>query len=193
MDIRWADFLLAIDLIPVPFPSSATPSSFIEQLEIDAVLLSGGNDLAALVPDPLNERRDQVEQALLAEALKRELPVVGICRGAQFLAQQYGSKLIEVANHVKVEHSLEVVQGSAWAKDLATYHSVNSFHRYAVSRLGADLIPLAVVRDGSIEAFMHKSLRILGLLWHPERNSQPHATDQRLFKYFLGQSDQVKK
>jgi len=44
------------------------------------------------------------------------------------------------------------------------------------------LQPLAYSKDKVIEAFKHKTLKILGIQWHPERNDNFSAFDQKLVK-----------
>ena len=50
-------------------------------------------------PDPacgeLCPRRDELEYALLSEALNRDVPLLGICRGAQFINAALGGSLYQ--------------------------------------------------------------------------------------------------
>ena len=82
----------ATPLLLVPTDDTATRISQVEQL--DGLLLSGGGDINPILigeePIPelggINPRRDTYELRLLDEALRRSLPVLGICRGMQVIA-----------------------------------------------------------------------------------------------------------
>ena len=82
----------ATPLLLVPTDNAETLISQVEQL--DGLLLSGGGDINPILigeePIPelggINPRRDTYELRLLDEALRRSLPVLGICRGLQVIA-----------------------------------------------------------------------------------------------------------
>ena len=69
---------------------------------------------------------------------------------------------------------------------------VNSNHHQAVRVLGEELCLLQQAADGTIEGFCHETLPILGVQWHPERQSgarlRADAVDAGpLLRYFVGQ------
>lgn len=75
-----------------------------------AVLLWGGTDIHPSfyrqTAHPLNEsskeisKRDWMEWELIKEAIKKQIPLIGVCRGAQFLCAAAGGTLIQhVSNH----------------------------------------------------------------------------------------------
>jgi putative glutamine amidotransferase len=77
--------------------------------EISLVLFTGGADISpALYGDlpsyltDINFKRDVEEVIAFRKALKLGLPMVGVCRGAQFLCAMAGGKLIQ---HVTGHHS----------------------------------------------------------------------------------------
>ena len=76
----------------------------------DILLLHGGEDISpALYNHPVHprtgatlapSRRDRMEWALLQQAIKLEIPIIGICRGMQMLCAAAGGSLIQdVDNH----------------------------------------------------------------------------------------------
>ncbi|HBD8787829.1 TPA: gamma-glutamyl-gamma-aminobutyrate hydrolase family protein, partial [Campylobacter jejuni] len=47
----------------------------------------------------------------------------------------------------------------------------NSFHNFAIEKLGEDLVELCLAEDNTIEAFKHKYENIFGIMWHIEREN----------------------
>ena len=73
--------------------------------EAEIVLFTGGEDVHpslynenALATTHSNIQRDRMEMAIYAEALKRKIPMVGICRGGQFLNVMNGGKMWQHVN-----------------------------------------------------------------------------------------------
>jgi len=156
-------------ITPILVPNAAPASvSWLDELSIDAVLLTGGNTpvTADMVPDDAAPERDAVEDALLAFARDRGLPLLGVCRGAQFLATRFGARLIEADGHVARDHAVTWRHGRH-----AHRATTNSFHGWALDSASFPdaLRILATADDGTVEAFEHVDEAIAGVLWHPER------------------------
>ena len=96
------------------------------------------------------------------------MPLLGICRGMQILASQYGSKLIKVKNHKAERHK---IFGT-------TEKEVNSFHEFAIQECPRDFDVTSTAHDGTIESIKHKSLPWEAIMWHPEREAQFHNDDK---------------
>jgi putative glutamine amidotransferase len=179
LDQRYAALLAACGCRCLPVPNlGAAVAGWLAALPVDGLLLSGGNDLAALGGDA--PERDATEAAMLAHARRNNLPLVGICRGMQFLAHALGGTLERRANHAGTRHA---VTGEIAA-------TVNSFHTWCITSLPADFDLLARAADGSIEAMLHRTEPLLGLMWHPERE-HPYAADDltRLANFLNRQGD----
>ncbi|OAN51500.1 gamma-glutamyl-gamma-aminobutyrate hydrolase family protein [Magnetospirillum moscoviense] len=167
LDQRWMPFLAACGMTGVPLPNhTETALQVAQACGLAALILTGGNDLAALAGDA--PERDETERALLDWAAER-LPVLGVCRGAQHLAHLAGGQLERVGGHAGTRHRVEPLG-----------REVNSFHDWAITQAppGADV--LARAADGSIEAFRLGNRT--AILWHPEREAQPHPDDIALLK-----------
>lgn len=157
---------------------------------IDGLVLTGGIDI-----DPrtygaerhravtLVERaRDDFEIALCAAARAADLPVLGLCRGAQLVNVAHGGTLLqhlpdvtELDHNVRdrvheVVHDVRVEPGSLLAEVTGDHDrlAVNSLHHQAVDRLGEDLRAVACAEDGVVEAIESGDRRVLGVQWHPE-------------------------
>ncbi len=89
--------------VPVVLPPVRPEDAAALLDRLDGVLLSGGVDvdpaLYGQAPHPklgrVNRRRDDFELALTREALRRDLPILAICRGHQVLNVATGGTLIQ--------------------------------------------------------------------------------------------------
>lgn len=186
LDTRWGSFLAQAGLLQIAVPTETTDCElFFDACEIAGLLLTGGNDLSICTDTPLSRLRDTLEKKLLAAAIKRKLPVMGICRGAQLIADFWGATFSLVDGHVSTRHPLKTLQQSRTYPDLKRLTSVNSFHNFAIKELPQDLIAIATSPDNSIEAIEHLSLPICGLMWHPEREDPFNSKDLIFFKEFF--------
>ena len=63
---------------------------------------------------------------------------------------------------------------------------VNSFHDYKIDKLNKNLITYAKTEDdNSVEFFKHKSKKIYGIMWHPERLKKISIFHKKLLKNIL--------
>lgn len=149
-----------------------------------------------------NDERATFELNLLAAALKRRIPVLGICNGLQVINTHFGGTLFQhlpdsIASDINHEqphpkhlpsHDIIIEQGSMLAsltKDLIV--QVNSTHHQAIDKLGAGLEVSAKAPDGVIEAIEASDYEfVIGVEWHPEHlNSE---LDKNLFSKLVDAS-----
>ena len=170
------------------------------------LLLTGGSDVnparygepAAAETQPPDDVRDDAESALIDEALARDLPLFGICRGMQMLNVHLGGSLIQhlptAVRHVRrtpdkglAVHQVVIESGTLLARiaDRPTWE-VNSQHHQAVARLGSGLRVCARdAVDGVIEAIELQGRRyVLAVQWHPENQAVTDPEQRRLFHSF---------
>lgn len=105
-------------------------------------------------------------------ALASDLPVVGVCRGAQLLNVLFGGTLHQHVDGHEGErpHRLRTAAGSLTRGALGERPEIVSDHHQAVDRLGRGLRVTAVADDGLVEAVEVPGRRLaLGTQWHPER------------------------
>jgi len=169
---------------------------------LDALVVSGGTDieaarygqLAHARSDEPDVERDEMEAALLREALERDLPVLCICRGMQMLNVALGGDLVQhVRDHPRTKgqdedvHEALVLPGTRLAEVLACERKhVNSRHHQAVNRLGAELRVSARAPDGVVEGIELEGARfVLGVQWHPEDRAERDGADASLFLSLL--------
>ena len=164
-----------LGFLPVGVPNNIDITSLLfSELTPSGVLLTGGNSLAKYGGDA--PERDLVECYLIDKCIENDIPLFGICRGFQIIADYFGCSLRQIMNHVKNRHSID---GSI------SRYSVNSFHNFTICEPIDDFLPLGIAPDGSIEAFRHKEFRIMAIAWHPERESPFHDADIDLMKKFF--------
>ena len=164
---------------------------------LDGLVLSGGADLE---PSRYGQRpheelgdvepdRDEWEFALLREAHRVGVPVLGICRGAQLTNVFFGGTLNQ---HVGLDdgvghpqfdvdgrartHAVQVVPGTTLATLVATHLEVNSLHHQTIAVVGSDLVVAATASDGVVEAVELPGHDLLAVQWHPELLDKPDAT-----------------
>jgi putative glutamine amidotransferase len=179
-----------------------TPEQPIESLSGMGLVLCGGADVDPSIYGAEREAeceesdlaRDEMEQRLLREALREDLPVLAICRGLQLLnVTQAGGTLVQhmdghrIANHGT--HEVEIFEGSRLAGILgAGVHSVNSRHHQAVAVVGAGLKVSAKSASGVIEGLERADLRFaVAVQWHPEDMVERVPVQRRLFEEFAQQ------
>ncbi len=136
------------------------------------MVLSGGGDLQRYGGD--EPGRDATEQAVLGLALERDLPVLGVCRGMQAVVEHFGGQLVEVDGHVGARHALS-----------ESPRTVNSYHRLAAVEVAAPLVAIAHVGP-VVEAVRHLQARIIGVMWHPEREARFDEADVAMFRECFG-------
>ena len=173
---------------------------------LDGLLLSGGVDVDPALfdeaPHPklrrVDRRRDDLELALTREALRRDLPILAICRGIQVLNVATGGTLIQdlpsqIAGGERHDcpeprsrrvHRIEAEPGTHLNEMLGEEAiSVNSFHHQAVGRLGKGLVASArCPEDGVVEGLEGPGDHfVLGVQWHPETFWDQQDSFQSLF------------
>ena len=62
---------------------------------------------------------------------------------------------------------------------------VNSYHNYAIKSIENAKI-LASSTDGYIEAFSNEKFKILGAMWHFEREAKPSEASKKIFEILKG-------
>lgn len=181
---------------PVLLPPVHTDVSVLDLL--DALVVIGGADVDpgayGELPHPTvtdtRPNRDAHEQRLLHAALTADLPLLGVCRGAQVLNVALGGTLCQHLPET-VEHDghrpepgvfgnsrVRSEPGSLVAKILGEVVEVPCYHHQSLDTVADGLRVTAWATDGTIEAVELPGRRwAVGVQWHPEENSD----DNRLF------------
>lgn len=159
------------------------------------LLLGGGGDISPLYlgEEPLpglgevDPERDRWDFALAREAIRRRLPVLGICRGLQVMNAVSGGSIIQhleeegLLQHEQLaprcfpSHSVIIKPGSLLAAITGKGNmAVNSFHHQALKTPAPGFIVSAEAPDRIIEALERPAHPFcLGVQWHPEALEHP--------------------
>src|SRR5699024_2658036 len=130
-----------------------------------------------------DSERDQFELKLTKSALKKDIPILGICRGVQLINTAFGGTLYQdilkeskgsdihnIKKETELSHEIIIQKNSILGVITDVFRkSVNSAHHQAVKKLGADLQAIATSSDGLVEAVQStKHTWVMGVQWHPE-------------------------
>jgi len=192
--------------------STNRASSAIRRLRsvLNGVVLSGGN--FDIHPRHYGERpikelgeikaaRTEFELEIADAALKSDLPVLGICGGAQAINVALGGSLYQditaqlrdsgayehSSKNPKGGHPIRVDPGTRLFSIVKRSNfEVNTSHHQAVKQLGRGLIVNAVADDGVIEGIESTEHSfVLGVQWHPEVLAPHQAHQRRIFSSFV--------
>jgi putative glutamine amidotransferase len=145
--------------------------------KLNLILSGGGNSIISLKKNKANIFRKTLDDYYFKYSIENDIPFLGVCHGAQYIAGYYKSKIIKKKNHTRKNH---IIKLSSQKK-----MKVNSYHDFSIVKLGKSLNNLAFTADGSIEAFKHKNKKILGIMWHPERYKKIKKFDLDFIKKHL--------
>ncbi len=178
---------------------------------MDGLLLSGGVDVAPRhfneEPQPglesISPERDELELALAREALRRDMPVLAICRGMQVLNiaaggdvyQDLAGQLDNVLQHQQkaprwhAAHSISVAADTLLHEILRPGEGdvwVNTLHHQAIRTTAPGFVVAARAPDGVVEAMESSGHRfILAVQWHPELMYMHQKNMRRVFSALI--------
>lgn len=187
------------------------PGKSCDPEQLDGLLIGGGDDIDVRLYDHdliletrIDPERDRMEIELLEYALKHNLPVFGICRGAQILNVFLGGNLIQDI-YQKYEGLRR--QSTTLPKKWINIHRdsrlaamleqercrVNSLHHQAIDQLGRGLATVAKDEARIIQAVENKDAPFLvAVQWHPELLVFDRA-QQNLFRCFVSAASEYQQ
>lgn len=205
----YVDAVIRAGGVPLIIPFSTDKEVIISQTQlIDGLILSGGHDI-----NPYNygqepsqkigetfPERDTYEMILLEESKKRNIPILGICRGFQLINVAAGGTLYQdlslipgnilkhnqVSNPTLKTHKVEIKENSFISSIFGKETMVNSFHHQVINKVANDFIVVAKASDGVVEAIEHKTYKFLvAVQWHPEMLAVNCEKARELFSKFV--------
>lgn len=154
---------------------------------------------------PYDPDRDATTLPLVRKAIEKGVPLLAICRGIQELNVALGGTLATeiqerpgAMDHrapagdnqderFAIRQAVTIKPGSCLAGVFGAGDiQVNSVHRQAVDRLGANLQVEAVAPDGTVEAVSVRDAPAfaVGVQWHPEYWVHSDSNSARIFAAF---------
>ena len=137
--------------------------------------------------------RDELEKKIIRHALYEQMPLLGICRGAQLINVVLGGSLNQKIGHFYTEETSNVrsilPRKTITLTPASRLHRilqrgscrVNALHNQSIDQLGEDLIVSAAEPSGVVQSIEKRTHPFcLGVQWHPEYMPQS-KTQQRLF------------
>lgn len=169
--------------------------------EYDGLLLCGGGDVhPKWYQEEINGSGgidlalDEAEYAVMDTFVKARKPIMGICRGHQFINVYFGGSLYQHIPEAEFHtgnktHTITAAEQSVLHGLYGASFVVNSTHHQAVKRLGDGLRVTAVAQDGNVEAMEHTVLPVISVQWHPETMCFAHKKEDtvdgaKLLSYF---------
>jgi len=179
------------------------PGSRVDVSLLDGLVLSGGTHVHPAnygqqpqVTARYDRRRDATDQRLLKEAEAIGIPVLGICRGAQFINVFHGGSLCQNVTPLRVHtrhrplllplQTVRLVTGSRLGQLMhGPVIGANRIHSQAIKRLGRNLRVVAVDNDLFVQAIENtRGQWLMGVQWHPEYLLY-HGGHRRIFGQFV--------
>jgi len=160
----------------------------------------GETDKGSIAPNII---RDRFELGLIREAIKKEKPILGICRGNQMINVALGGTLYQHMPDIRPEwtlhrrpdvtdgyvHNVEIMNPGIFPMNKGRTMRVNSMHHQAVDRLAPGLQVTAATSDGLIEGVTLPDYRYInGIQWHPECLAESDAIQADIFSSIINAS-----
>ncbi len=140
----------------------------------DLIILSGGK-----LP-PIFEMALETSFTRQLEIINNSnIPIIGICYGAEIIAQNFGALLVKSKKIIKGINQIKILdtEDPVFQKySHSNFFGVWEEHRYVIQELPSDLIGIGISESGW-EIFGHRSKLIYGLQYHPEKNGQIQSGD----------------
>ena len=145
--------------------------------------------------------KDEIEIHLIRYAMRKRLPILGICRGSQLINVTSGGTLYgdvqkeknSPLKHINYgeqydtyRHPITIVPKTPLARWYGQPHiRVNSYHHQGIRDLARRFKPMAHADDGLVEAYYDPSASfVVGLQFHPERMLSEYSGNRRVWEAF---------
>ena len=196
--------------MPIMLPMTEDPLQLDQIADMcDGFLFTGGQDVSPEVyekPYRVDNietcpARDRMEEPLLARLLDMDKPILGICRGLQFINGALGGDLYqdlptehpsEITHkqgrpYDQPVHAVKLTTGTPLQKLLGKEEMmVNSLHHQAIRETSGALRMMAQSPDHLCEAFYMPGQKFVwGVQWHPEFDYLTNEDSRKIFSAFV--------
>ena len=149
----------------------------------DALIICGGNDFYNKSFKNNDLIRKKYVDFYYKKAIKKKIPIIAFCYGAQYIANKFKLGLSKKNDHL-TKHSINNIDPINTLK-VKKNRLVNSFHKYCITSVGKYFSPIYKSDDGTIECLFSEKKKILAVMWHPEREKIFFNEDKKLISNFL--------
>lgn len=206
----YVDAVKACGGLPIVLPFAPAEADVAQMVDMcDGLLFTGGHDVNPAMYEEkrlpecgaVHAGRDKLEFELLQRALLLDVPLLGICRGAQFINVALGGTLYQDLPTQRpggISHQMAPPYDKPWHEvSLApgtplyfllkrTSLRVNSYHHQGIRDLSFQLASMATAPDNLTEAFYHPGKRFVwGVQWHPEFAWQTDDDERAIMQAFV--------
>ncbi len=182
-DQRIAEFIHACGYLPVPVPNTAAlAKELVDELKPAGIILTGGNSLVKWGGNA--PERDATDKAYIELVIEKKIPLYGFCRGMQSILDYFGEELTTVTGHVAKRMYVTGVEDpvlGSFNREVNSYHNQGCF---VINR--PDIEILAKSEDGVVKAIRLKAYKLLGTMWHPERETIFSQDDIKMVQKHIG-------
>lgn len=173
-------------------PLQLRPGDEHQGYDYDGVIISGGHDVEPVlyaaepeVQPKYDSSRDAFEMKIINDSLERELPLLGICRGAQLLNVCCGGNLFQqlhlhrkkTSNRWTIFPFKTLYKSDSPEANNSLLRSItgikpskiNSLHNQGIDKVGDSLIVTGRDADNIVQAVeIPTKTFVMGVQWHPE-------------------------
>ena len=109
VDHYWINYFEKKNYVFYQLPNSKKISEKILRTinNIDLIILPGGNDV--IKKDKYTKTRLLVEKNTISYGLKKNIPILGVCRGMQVINNFFGGKIHRINGHMKKNHDIYMI------------------------------------------------------------------------------------
>ncbi len=147
----------------------------IDELDVDGLVLSGGAPRISDEDMSLGNTDKYLDEL--------DVPILGICVGAQFMARHFGGKTGSAESPEYGKAELKVEKKDDLFMDMPEEFTVWESHNDEIKDLGSELVLLAHSESCPVQAFKHEERKLYGLQFHPEVDHTEYGRE--IFKNFL--------
>ena len=184
LEKNWFDYAKKLGINLIIINNSTNLNKYFKMFNPSGLIITGGGDINPKKRNRLNLLRDISEIKYINFFLKKNLPILSVCRGFQLVCNKFKIKSFIIKKHVRVNHSIRIINNDK----ILNFKRINtnSYHKYGFFRLNEKFSPLGVCNDNSIEIAKLKNKLMYLIMFHPERyNKDQKKIDKFIKKLFL--------
>lgn len=148
-----------------------------------------GYDALVVGPGPGNPGQTPAVVGLIRGAVRRQMPVFGVCLGLQAIGEAFGARVVHAPQPMHGKTSAMTHDATGLFEGVQTPLVATRYHSLCLDEgtLPHDLVVTARSEDGVVQAVSHRTLPVHGVQFHPESVLSEHG--DRIVRNALGLVD----